>query len=151
MKSFERAFCVVFDRREFLITENHRVLSVFFTRAALLVHRQTADASCRHFQVFLILDLLEKVYYLSWQRSVHWTRLDRQSACSKFWAEQKVEVNIWKHNNVLEESEKGVNEVVAAWIVVNVEKHSYQNRAQMKLECTFARSICALANDWNAI
>jgi hypothetical protein len=64
MKSFERAFCVVFDRREFLVTENHCVLGVFFTRAALLVHRQTADASCRHFQAFLILDLIKKGFII---------------------------------------------------------------------------------------
>ena len=152
MKGFERAFCVVFDRREFLITENYRVLSVFFARAALLVHRQTADTSCRHFRAFLkFKNLIKKVDDSSRQRSVHWTRFNRESACGKLGAEQKVEVNIWEDDDVLKKGEKGVNEIAAARIVVNVEKHGDQNRAQMKLECAFARSIRALANDWDAI
>jgi len=61
-----------------------------------------------------------------------------------------MEVNVWKDDYVLKKGKKGVNEVVAGWIVVNVEKHRYQNRAQMKMECAFARSICSLADDWDA-
>ena len=61
-----------------------------------------------------------------------------------------MEVNVWKDDYVLKKGEKGVNEVVAAWIVVNVEKHCDQNWAQMKLECAFAWSICSFASDWDA-
>lgn len=76
--------------------------------------------------------------------------MNGNSAGSELGAEQKMKVDIWENDDVFEEGEKGVKEVIASWIVLDVEKHGDEDTAQVEEKCPFSRSICTLANDGDA-